>query len=156
MLTTISSMSHTNIFTSPFLSSSTAYYQSEGQRLLELNSEDESNATEKVAGDASMPISAYLAHVKQRLSEEAVRCDTVIGQDVKGGILRVIEETLVGAHVDTIVQRGLPPMFEEQQISDLAVMYSLLGRVSGLTTLRKFYGEHLKVCRTLVYLLIRC
>lgn len=92
----------------------------------------------------------YLSHVKKRLSEEAVRCDTVIGQDIKGGILRVVEETLVGQHVTLIIQRGLPPMFEEGRIADLAAMYSLLSRVSALPTLKKDFGEYLKVRSHLV------
>jgi cullin-4 len=146
MLTTISTVSHANIFVNPFLSSSGAYYASEGQRLLGLEGEAEDTAAATLAGTASMNISDYVTHVMQRLWEEGVRCDTVIGQDVKGSILRVVEETLVGAHVDTIVQRGLPLMFEHNGIFELHLMYDLLERVSGLPTLRKFYGEHLKVC----------
>lgn len=92
----------------------------------------------------------YLSHVKKRLSEEAVRCDAVVGADIKGGILRVVEETLVGQHVTLIIQRGLPPMFEEGRIGDLAAMYSLISRVSALTTLKKDFGEYLKVRLVLI------
>lgn len=151
MLTAVSSVSHTNIFVNPFLSSSSTYYQLEGQRLLGVGADGAVDApapkgTESASLDATqMPVWDYLAHVKKRLSEEAVRCDTVIGQDVKGGILRVIEETLVGQHVAVIIQRGLPPMFEEGRIADLATMYSLLARVSALPILKKDFGEFVKV-----------
>ncbi|KAK9900398.1 Cullin-domain-containing protein [Cystobasidium minutum MCA 4210] len=150
MLTAVSSVSHTNIFVNPFLSSSSTYYQLEGQRLLGVAADGASDAeaplgieTAPLSG-GQMPIWDYLAHVKKRLSEEAVRCDTVIGQDVKGRILRVIEETLVGQHVAVIIQRGLPPMFEEGRIADLASMYALLARVSALPLLKKDFGEFLK------------
>jgi cullin-4 len=155
MLTTVSKTSHTNRFVNPFLHSSKIYYQAEGQRLL--GESLESVTTAEITTDSAstqingqqMPIWDYLSHVKKRLSEEAVRCDTVMGQDVKGGILRVIEETLVGQHVMVIVQRGLPPMFEGGRVGDLAVMYGLLARVSALPTLKNEFGEYLKVSRLL-------
>lgn len=151
MLTAVSAVSHTNIFVNPFLASSSTYYQLEAERLLGAASE-KGKGTEAPLAEASgavdgtqMPIWDYLSHVKKRLSEEALRCDTVIGQDLKGGILRVIEETLVGQHVAIIVQRGLPPMFEAGRIADIALMYSLLARVSALPLLKKEFGEFLKV-----------
>lgn len=153
MLTTVSKISHTNRFVNPFLESSKTFYQAEGERLLgDLPGSGTAGKVEATLDTSAvdtngqeMPIWDYLSHVKKRLSEEAVRCDTVVGQDVKGGILRVIEETLVGLHVTVIVKRGLPPMFEGRRVDDLAVMYGLLARVSALPTLKKEFGEYLKV-----------
>lgn len=151
MLTAVSAISHTNIFVNPFLEASRTYYQLEGQTLLNVSPDNgaagagSSDAAAVGVDGQQTPIWEYLSHVKKRLSEEAVRCDTVIGQDIKGGILRVIEETLVGQHVTVIIQRGLPPMFEEGRTGDLAVMYSLLARVSALPALKKEFGEYVKV-----------
>lgn len=57
--------------------------------------------------ESEMKVWDYLRHVKKRLVEEAERCDIVIGSQVKGGVLRIVEESLVGAHTGLLLERGM-------------------------------------------------
>lgn len=149
VLSAVSSSCHATIFANPLVSLSTSYYQSESHRLLhtDIQTDTDMLRLSSTTTDASMnmPIWQYLTHVKTRLAQEAIRCDTYLGQDVKGSLLHVVETTLVGEHVDTIISRGLPPMFDEGRLSDLAILYNLLGRVSALPVLKKEFGEFLRV-----------
>ena len=93
LLTAVSPASHTTVFVTPFLSSSTAYYQLESQKLLSISSPSAAEVQEDTPTAKQMEVWDYMTHIKKRLSEEGERCDQVIGQDVKGGVLRVVEET---------------------------------------------------------------
>ena len=134
----------------PFISSSTAYYQLESQKLLSIYSDlvpekagaSVSNIT---ADETEMEIWDYLTHVRKRLSEEGERCDATIGKDVKGAILRVVEETLVGAHTKLLLDRGLVKMLEQQRTEDLAGLYSLFAKVSSLAELKNAFHNFVKV-----------
>lgn len=89
LLQALSEQTHQAIFVTPFLSSSKPYYHSEGIRL---------------AGE--MEPSDYLKRILQRLAEEGERCDSVLGTNLKGSILRVVLDEMVSIHVEAIVEKS--------------------------------------------------
>lgn len=139
MLRTISSVSHATVFVGPFLASSNTYYQQEGHRLLQASITEGSNALD------NMEISAYLQHAQQRLLQETERCDLVLGVELKGQIIRVVEDRLIGDHTGALLSRGLPKMLDEQQLDDLATMYKFLGKVDARKQMQQAFGEYVKV-----------
>ena len=141
MLSTISSLSHNIIFATPYIASSKAYYDQEGHRLLGGPSSDSATVI-STSEQQVLPIPAYLTHIKHRLAEEAERCDLVVGQSLKGDIIRAVEESLVQAHTATMIQRGLSNLLDEERMDDLSTIYSLFGRVRALLPLRTAFGEH--------------
>lgn len=138
MLSSISTISHATVFVTPFIASSNTYYQQEGQTLLQTSVENATTASE-------MGIPTYLQHVQRRLSEEAERCDLVIGSALKGQIVRVVEERLIGEHVALLLSRGLPKMLDEEKIEDLSSLYSFLSRVGARKQMQTAFGEYVKV-----------
>jgi len=85
------------------MAASQTYFQLEGQRKL---GSDPAGSPDSEPEHVHIEVWDYLRHVQRRLSEEGERCDVVIGQDVKGGILRVVESTLVGSHTVVLLSRG--------------------------------------------------
>ena len=140
ILSSISTITHATVFVTPFIASSNTYYQQEGQTLLQTSAETAATTSE-------MEIPAYLQHVQRRLVEEAERCDLVIGSALKGQIVRVVEERLIGEHVALLLSRGLPKMLDEEKIEDLSSLYSFLGRVSARKQMQMAFGEYVKVRR---------
>lgn len=136
LLVTISATVHATIFVSPFIEASMAYYQAEGTRLIgEIGSGE----------NTSMTYPKYLNHVKKRLVEEGERCDVVIGTGVKDAALDVVEKSLIGAHVPSLLENGLPLLLREVRIDDLKTMYTLLDKVSALDKLKAAFGGYVKV-----------
>ena len=135
MLTSISTISHATVFVTPFLTSSNTYYQQEGHRLLQASSET----------GVEMEVATYLQHVQRRLVEEAERCDLVIGAELKGQIIRVVEDRLIGEHASVLLTRGLPKMLDEGKMEDLSSMYSFMGRVNARKQMQQAFGEYVKV-----------
>ncbi|KAL7008349.1 hypothetical protein EMMF5_002078 [Cystobasidiomycetes sp. EMM_F5] len=135
LLVTISATVHATIFVSPFIEASMAYYQAEGTRLIgEIGSGE----------NTSMTYPKYLNHVKKRLVEEGERCDVVIGTGVKDAALDVVEKSLIGAHVPSLLENGLPLLLREVRIDDLKTMYTLLDKVSALDKLKAAFGGYVK------------
>lgn len=89
LLRTFSSQSHASLFSEPFLAKSRTYYHEEGVTLA-----------------ATLDPSAYLQRVVQRLQEEAERTESVLGVELKGAVLRVVEDEMIRLHVETIAERG--------------------------------------------------
>ncbi|KAM0754279.1 Cullin-domain-containing protein [Meredithblackwellia eburnea MCA 4105] len=126
-LRALSAQPHSTLFVTPFLAGSRYYFKEEGNRL-----------------SAELDSSSYLRRVEDRLVKEGERCDTVLGSDLKGSILRVVLEEMVSGHVEAIVTKDLPNMVKELRTTDLTSLYTLLGRVGAIPTLRAAYLAHLK------------
>ncbi|ORY70774.1 Cullin family-domain-containing protein [Leucosporidium creatinivorum] len=127
LLTTFSSHSLSTLFTTPFLTSTRQYFKLEAARLA-----------------AELEPSDYLKQINRRLGEEGERCESVIGGDVKGSVLRVVLEEMVTGHVEAIVEKALGTMITEERKEDLTSLYALLNRVSNLAVLRMAFLEHIK------------
>lgn len=89
LLSSISTQSHSEIFVTPVLNSSRAYYKNEG---LTLSTELDS--------------SAYLRKIDARLTEEGERSDVVLGSGLKGSLLRVVLDEMVVGYVEAIAEKG--------------------------------------------------
>ncbi|GAA5882845.1 hypothetical protein JCM3774_006868 [Rhodotorula dairenensis] len=127
LLQTFSSQSHASLFSEPFLAASRAYYHKEG-----------------VALAGTLDSSAYLQRVVQRLQEEAERCESVLGTELKGAVLRAVEDEMIRTHVEAIAERDTAEMCKRDQRADLISLYTLLGRIGKIDILRKAFLEYLK------------
>ncbi|GAA5986059.1 hypothetical protein JCM10908_006388 [Rhodotorula pacifica] len=127
LLRTFSSQSHSILYSEPFLAATRTYYQAEGLSLA-----------------ASLDSSAYLRRVAQRLHDEAERCESVLGAELKGAVLRVVEDEMIRSHVEAIADRDTAEMCKRDQRAELVSLYSLLGRISKVDILRKAFLEYLK------------
>ncbi|BGP57050.1 hypothetical protein JCM8202v2_004688 [Rhodotorula sphaerocarpa] len=127
LLRTFSSQVHSSLFVEPFLANTRAYYQAEGESL-----------------SVSLDPSAYLKGVARRLQDEGERCDSVVGVELKGRVLRILEDALIRQHVETIAERDTSEMCKRDQGTELVALYVLLGRISRTETLRKAFLEHIK------------
>ncbi|POY71627.1 hypothetical protein BMF94_5320 [Rhodotorula taiwanensis] len=127
LIRTFSSQAHASIFIEPFLRSTRAYYESEGTALA-----------------VTLDSSAYLKRVAQRLQEEGERSESVVGTELKGQVLRIIEDELVRQHVEAIAERDTAEMCRRDQRPELVAMYTLLGRIGKIDVLRRAFLEHIK------------
>ncbi|GAA6062544.1 hypothetical protein JCM10212_004310 [Sporobolomyces blumeae] len=128
LLRTFSVQSHTSLFVEPFVASSRSFFAKEGNSLIvELDS------------------AAYLKRVTQRLKDEGERCDSVVGSELKGSILRVVEDEMIRGHVEAIAEKDTAEMCEKDEKENLATLYSHLRRVGEVETLRKAFLDHLKI-----------
>lgn len=89
LLRALSAQSHSALFVTPFLAESRQYFKDEGNRL-----------------SAELDAAAYLRRIEARLAGEGARCESVLGSDLKGSILRVVLEEMVAGHVEAIVEKG--------------------------------------------------
>lgn len=130
LLHTFSPASHSALYTSPLLAASRAYYQAEGVRLA-----------------AELDSSAYLGQIERRLSQERERAQLFLGIQLEQDLERVVLEEMAAVHVEAIVEKDLSSMINEDRVTDLASVYSLLSRVASVASLRAAFLEHLKVGR---------
>ncbi|GAA5868593.1 hypothetical protein JCM1840_005500 [Sporobolomyces johnsonii] len=127
LLRTFSPHSYSTLFADPFLAASRTYYQAEGLSL-----------------SVTLDSAAYLKRVVQRLREEGERCDLVVGIELKGGVLRVVEDEMIKGHVEAIAEKDTAEMCAKDSKEDLAELYVLLARIGKVDVLRKAFLEHLK------------
>lgn len=127
LLRTFSVQSHATLFSEPFLSATRKYYHEEGVSL-----------------SATLDSSAYLKRVLQRLHDEAERCESVLGVELKGAVLRVVEDEMIRAHVEAIADRDTAEMCKRDDRTELVSLYTLLGRIGRIEILRKAFLEYLK------------
>ncbi|GAA6015035.1 hypothetical protein JCM10207_008711 [Rhodosporidiobolus poonsookiae] len=127
LLQTLSSQTHSELFVDPFLCSTRTFYHAEGNSSI-----------------LSLDSSAYLARVTQRLQEEGERCDTVVGVELKGQLLKLVDEELIEGHVEGIAEKDTGEMCKKDERQDLSTLYVLLARIDKLDVLRTAFLEHLK------------
>ncbi|GAA5889294.1 hypothetical protein JCM6882_000698 [Rhodosporidiobolus microsporus] len=127
LLLTFSPQTHSTLFSTPFLSSTRTFYHSEGSSLV-----------------ATVDSSAFLRRVTDRLAEEGERCDALVGAELKGPVLRVLEEELIAGHVEGIAEKDTGDMCKNGAKDDLSTLYVLLSRIGKIDVLRKAFLEHLK------------
>ncbi|GAA5969499.1 hypothetical protein JCM11641_008134 [Rhodosporidiobolus odoratus] len=127
LLRTFSPSIHTSLFVSPFLSSTRTCYNTEG-------------LTQSTALDSS----AYLKRVTQRLEQEAERCDSVLGSELRKEVVQIAEDELIKVHVEGIAEKDTSDMCKTDNRSDLSALYILLTRIGKVDVLRRSFFEHLK------------
>ncbi|BGP34146.1 hypothetical protein JCM10296v2_005961 [Rhodotorula toruloides] len=127
LLRTFSQQSYTTLFSTPFLASTRTFYNAQGLSL-----------------STTVDPSTYLKRVVERLHEEGERCDAVLGSELKGGVLRIVEEEMIKGHVESIAEKDTSDMCANDAREDLTTLYALLGRISKIPELRKAFLEYLK------------
>ena len=106
-------------FETPFLAATGQFYQSEGDRLVELNT-----------------VPAYLLHAETRLREESDRVVHYLEEDTKRPLIHTVEQKLLQSHISIMLEKGVDMLLEQDRRSDLSRMYHLLARVDGLKQLK--------------------
>jgi len=115
-------------FEKKFLSATEKLYSAEGQKLIN-----------------DLPVPGYLGHVEKRLKEENERLLHYLDQSSKWQLIHTVEKQLLAQHLNSILNRGLDLLLEENRIEDLQLMYSLLGRVkTGQQELCSKMAEYIK------------
>ena len=118
-------------FEQPFLSLTTDFYREESQTFLSQNS-----------------CADYLRKVQSRISEEADRASSYLAASTEPKVKFALESELITKHAKMLVEMensGCEYMLNEGKDDDLALLYSLLGKVpSTLDVLRDFVFEHVR------------
>ncbi|GAA6006124.1 hypothetical protein JCM11491_002039 [Sporobolomyces phaffii] len=127
LVRTISTRSHSTLFVDPFLEGTKTYYSKEGNSLV-----------------IELEPAAYLKRTLQRIKEEGERSDAVVGSELKGPVLRAVEDEMIRGHVEGIAEKDTAEMYSQDEKEDLANLYVLLGRIGQVDLLRKAFLEHLK------------
>lgn len=114
---------------SRFLAATERLYADEGQRLI---SEQE--------------VSVYLAHVDKRLTEENERLNYYLDSCTKPSLIHCVEKQLLSEHLQTILQKGVDTLLDENRLPELTLLYNLLARIkNGLPELCINVNAYIKV-----------
>lgn len=89
LLRTISTHSYSTLFVDPFVLSTKTYYSKEGNSLI-----------------VELEPPEYLKRTLVRIEEEGERCESVVGNEMKGAVLRAVEDEMIKGHVDGIAEKG--------------------------------------------------
>nr|XP_022915121.1 cullin-4A [Onthophagus taurus] len=101
-------------FESKFLAATERLYAAEGQRLMQ-----------------ELEVPEYLAHVDKRINEENERVLHYLDSSTKHQLIHNVEKQLLSEHVNHILQKGLDGLLDGNRLSDLSLLYTLLGRVKN-------------------------
>nr|CAG4635961.1 EOG090X01NX [Eubosmina coregoni] len=101
-------------FETKFLTSTERVYSAEGQRMMQ---------------ECEVP--EFLAHVDKRLHEENERLLHYLDHSTKRSLIATVEKQLIGEHMSQILQKGLDALIEENRLSELKLMFSLLSRIKS-------------------------
>lgn len=115
-------------FVDAFLERTRQLYSMEGQQKVQ---------------DFDVPV--YLQYVDRRLKEEKERCLTYLDQSTMKPLIACVEKELISDHVQTILQKGLQNLLEQNRLEELRLMYSLFSRVrTGLESLCSHFNSYNK------------
>jgi cullin-4 len=103
-------------------------------------------AAEGVRYMSQSDVSLYLAHVDERLSEEAERAQQYLDSSTRKSLISVVEAQLLAQHTPALLERGFSTLMDAQRLSDLRRMYSLFARVGHLDQLKVFFTNYVRVC----------
>ncbi|XP_070538317.1 cullin-4A-like [Ptychodera flava] len=121
-------------FERKFLDATDKLYAAEGQRLMQ-----------------ERDVPEYLAHCDRRLEEEAQRVLHYLDHSTRKSLISCVEQQLLEVHINSIIQKGLDVLVDENRKKDLALMYNLFQRTkSGLQELCINYGTYIKKTGTTI------
>lgn len=116
------------VFEPTFLKATEDFYSDEGQRL---------------SDELEVPV--FLLHVEKRLKEEYERVNHYLDYTTKWPLIHCVESHLISQHLMTILQKGLDQLLDENRLTDLTLMYSLLGRIKeGHHELCSHFNQYIK------------
>lgn len=115
-------------FEQRFLSETERLYATEGQTLMQ-----------------EREVPEYLHHVARRLEEENDRVISYLDQSTQKALISTVEKQLLGEHMNTILQKGLRMLLDENRVTELTLLYQLFSKVKdGLTVLLQFWKQYIK------------
>ncbi|XP_077987604.1 cullin-4A-like [Glandiceps talaboti] len=121
-------------FECKFLDATDKLYAAEGQRLMQ-----------------ERDVPEYLAHCDRRLEEEAQRVLHYLDHSTRKSLVTCVEQQLLEVHINSIIQKGLDVLIDENRTKDLGLMYNLFQRTkSGLQELCINYGTYIKKTGTTI------
>eukprot|EP00947_MAST-08B_sp_MAST-8B-sp1_P004411 g4411.t1 len=98
----------------PFLNASLRFYQDEGRRLM-----------------VEYDTPTYLTHVDSRLAEEGHRIVHYLDEATKPSLMETVEEQLIAAHTQGILEKGFDALLDGQRHEDLKRLHRLFARVDA-------------------------
>ncbi|KAL1282926.1 hypothetical protein QQF64_001729 [Cirrhinus molitorella] len=115
-------------FEQRFLMETNRLYAAEGQKLMQ-----------------ERDVPEYLHHVARRLEEENDRVISYLDQSTQKPLIATVEKQLLGEHMNTILQKGLRVLLDENRVCELTLLYELFSKVKGgLTALLQAWREYIK------------
>ncbi|KAI7811462.1 putative cullin-4B-like, partial [Triplophysa rosa] len=115
-------------FEQRFLSETERLYAAEGQTLMQ-----------------EREVPEYLHHVARRLEEENDRVISYLDQSTHKALISTVEKQLLGEHMNTILQKGLRTLLDENRVTELTLLYQLFSKVKdGLIILLQFWKQYIK------------
>ena len=85
-------------------------------------------------------------HIERRLSEAVEMINRYLDPRTKQPLLSIIELELLKPHVQTIVDRGLRLMLENQRFQDIKRMYLLFNRIDSTDLIRANWIDYVSCC----------
>lgn len=114
-------------FERSFVVATGKYYSQESARLL-----------------ADMEMADYLAHAEERLVQEEQRVTHYLEPSTRRPLLTAVENALIAAHADGILQKGFDRLVDQGRVADLARLYTLFSRVQSLPLVRVAFNTHIR------------
>eukprot|EP00963_Diacronema_lutheri_P008970 scaffold785_cov335-Pavlova_lutheri.AAC.2 len=115
-------------FEKQFLVETAEFYATESSRLLQ-----------------EVDVPSYFKHVEDRLQEESDRCNYYLDASTRKQLVLTVEKQLIEEHANMQLDRGFASLMDENRLSDLARLYSLLDRVNMLDQLKGSLVAYVKV-----------
>ena len=115
-------------FEKQFLVETAEFYATESSRLLQ-----------------EVDVPSYFKHVEERLQEESDRCNFYLDASTRKQLVLTVEKQLIQEHASMQLDRGFAALMDENRLTDLARLYSLLDRVDMLDQLRNSLVAYVKV-----------
>ena len=111
---------YVDAFEAPFLRTTREFYTAEAAMQLQ-----------------SMDIPSYLAHVRERLTDEEGRIVHYLHISTRKALLQTTLQTLLASHVDAIIEKGFTNLMDQSRLDELSCMYTLFGLVDAHPRLRQ-------------------
>jgi Cullin family len=89
--------------------------------------------------------SEYVAHVKERLELEALRCSRFFERQSNKEVMEVMHLELISKIAKEIVDRGFAELVNDNDVQSLRTMYYLLDLVKKSELLRTAWAQYIKV-----------
>ncbi|KAK5985122.1 Cullin-4 [Trichostrongylus colubriformis] len=100
---------------------------------------------ESLAMIRSLETVDFLLHVERRMKEENERVDLYLDESTRTPLLMRAEKCLISDHMQEVVDNGLSLLLNDNRVSDVSRLYSLLSRVDGgVSLLRTGFSSYIK------------
>eukprot|EP01052_Picozoa_sp_SAG31_P012235 SAG31_NODE_710_length_12681_cov_5.880277_6_plen_574_part_00 len=91
-----------------------------------------------------MGVAEYLRHAEARLAEENNRIALYMDPSTRKPLITIVEDRMLKQNLGALLAKGFDRIMSDNHVNDLARMYSLFSRVSGLGKLRSAFSTYVK------------